>query len=235
MKIYVPSMTISKFRGAEHFNRYFESLASPGTEVTWEPGERGPETIESIYDEAMALPWMVDKIQNAKQKGFDAVIIYCMMDPGLAAAREASAIPVIGLMQASLTVALSLGRYFSILNPSPYPAAVRDLVTLYGLENHLASIRQLNIPVMDLFEDLLKYKETILKEGRKAVEEDGADVIVMGCGFMSGISEELQAELGVPVLDPTRTAIRFTEMIVGLGLSHSKKAYPFPVPKKKVI
>jgi Asp/Glu/hydantoin racemase len=48
---------------------------------------------------------------------------------------------------------------------------------------------------------------------------------------MSGINKELETELGVPVLDPDATAIRFTEMLVHLGQAHSKKAYPFPTPK----
>jgi allantoin racemase len=232
MRIYMPIMAIAEFdRDVEYFETYFESLASPGTEIVWEPAGRGPETIESVYDEVMSAPFMVQKIQKASEKGYDAVIIYCMADPGLVAAREATGIPVVGLGQASMVVASSLGRSFSILDPSPDSGAFTDLVRLYRLENHLASIRYLDIPVLELFQDIERHKPAILREGRKAVEEDGADVVVMGCGFMSGINRELQNELGVPVLDPDATAIRFAEMLVYLGQTHSKKAYPFPTPK----
>ena len=232
MKIYMPIMCIAEFgKDVQRFEKYFESLASPGTEITWEPAEKGTETIESIYDEVMCAPFMVQKIQRAKEKGYDAVIIYCMADPGLAAARESSDIPVVGLGQASMTVATSLGRYFSILNPSHYSGFYMDQVKVYGFENHLASIRNFDVPVTELFSNIEKYKDRILQEGKKAVEEDGADVLIMGCGFMSGINKVLQAELGVPVLDPDETVVRFTEMLVQLRLSHSKKAYPFPTPK----
>jgi allantoin racemase len=232
MRIYMPIMAIAEFdRDVDYFETYFESLASPGTEITWEPADRGPETIESVYDEVMSAPFMVQKIQKAREKGYDAVIIYCMADPGLVAAREATDIPVVGLGQASMVVASSLGRSFSILDPSPVSGTFVDLVRLYGLENHLASIRYLDIPVLELLLDIERHKPAILREGRKAVEEDGADVLVMGCGFMSGINRELQGELGVPVLDPDATAIRFAEMLVYLGQTHSKKAYPFPTAK----
>jgi allantoin racemase len=232
VKIYMPIMCIAEFgRDVQRFQNYFESLASPGTEITWEPAEKGTETIDSAYDEAMCAPFMVQKIQRAKEKGYDAVIIYCMADPGLVAAREATDVPVVGLGQASMTVASSLGRRFSIVDPSPHPGLYRDLVALYSLEDHVASIRNLKITVPELVSNVAQHKTAILEAGKKAIEEDGADALILGCGFMSGISKELQAELGVPVLDPDATVIRFTEMLVHLGVSHSKKAYPFPTPK----
>jgi len=57
-------------------------------------------------------------------------------------------------------------------------------------------------------------------------------VIVMGCGFMSGMAKEIEEELGVPVIDPWAAAIRFAEMLVTLDLSHSKRAYMPPPPKR---
>jgi allantoin racemase len=228
----MPIMCIAEFgEDVERFEKYFESLASPGTEISWEPAQKGTETIDSVYDEVMCAPFMVQKIQRAKEKGYDAVIIYCMADPGLVAAREATDVPVVGLGQALMTVASSLGRRFSILDPGPHPGLFRDLVALYGLEDHVASIRNLKITVPELFSNIEKHKDRILEEGKKAVDEDGADVLIMGCGFMSGINKELQVELGVPVLDPDATVIRFTEMLVHIGASHSKRAYPWPVPK----
>jgi allantoin racemase len=234
MKIYVPDMCIGEICGdIASFRAYLESLASPGTEVTWETTDKGTASIESVYDEVMCAPFMVRKIQQAHEKGYDAAIIYCMSDPGLVAAREATDIPVVGLGLASMIVAVSLGRRFSILGGGPETI---DQVRLYGLESHLASVRTfgswgVDVSVPELHANLGRFRSAILEQGRKAVEEDGADVLIMGCGFMSGISEELQAELGVPVLDPDKTAIRFTEMLVQLGQAHSKKAYPFPTPK----
>ena len=76
-------------------------------------------------------------------------------------------------------------------------------------------------------------KQATIREGRKAIDEDGADVLVVGCGLMAAIVDALQDELGVPVIHPYAASIKYAEMLVAMGLSHSKKAYMTP-PKKKI-
>ena len=69
--------------------------------------------------------------------------------------------------------------------------------------------------------------EGLLDQGRKAIEEDGADVLVSGCAFMMGVAERLQKELGIPVVDSTLAAVRVTEMLISMNLTNSTLAYPF--------
>ena len=63
--------------------------------------------------------------------------------------------------------------------------------------------------------------------GKQLVNEQGAEAIVLGCGATTGLAARRGRELGVPVLDPGLTAAKYAEMLVALGLSHSKRAYPY--------
>jgi allantoin racemase len=235
LRIKIPDMVIRQFGTVQEEEQEWLAAASPGTEVcVGAPTAKGPETIECIYDVAMCTPWLLEEIRTAEQEGFDAVIIPCMADPGLYAAREISNIPVVGVAEASYLVAISLGHRFSIMDPVPEGLGLtRQLLLTYGLERFVVSLRVLGLSVEELWADKRRVKDAIIREGTKAVEEDGAEVIVMGCGFMSGVNKELAEILGVPVVDPWATAIRFAEMLVNLGLTHSKKAYMTP-PRKRI-
>jgi allantoin racemase len=195
---------------------------------------KGPETIESIYDAAFYGPSLLEEIKTAEEQGFDAVIVPCMADPGLHAGREIASIPVVGTAESSFLLAIALGHRFSELEPTREGLALtRQLLLMYEFEKFVASLRVLGLSVEEIRSgDKGAVKQAILREGRKAVEEDGADVIVLGCTFMAGIAEEASEQLGVPVIDPLAAAMGFAEMLVRLGLSHSKEAYMTPSPKK---
>ena len=63
-------------------------------------------------------------------------------------------------------------------------------------------------------------EERILEEARKAVEEDGADVIVLGCTIEFGFYQKVQDELGVPVVDAIVAPIRYAEFLADLSARH---------------
>lgn len=237
MRIKIPHMVIREFGTIEEQEEEWLALASPGTGVrVTPPTPKGPETIECMYDVAMCTPWLLEEIRKAEDEGFDAIIILCMADPALYAAREISNIPVVGVGETSFLLAMALGHKFSIMEPVKEGLALhRQVVLSYGLERFLASVRVLNLTVEEVWADKEKLKEALIREGEKAVEEDGADVIVPGCGFMSGMAKDVEKELRVPVIDPWAAAIRFAEMLVNLGLCHSKKAYMTPPPKRREV
>jgi allantoin racemase len=237
MRIKIPHLVIREFGTIKEQEREWLALASRGTEVqVTPPAPKGPETIECLYDVAMCTPWLLEEIRKAEGEGFDAVIVLCMADPALHAAREVSSIPVIGVGETSFLLAIALGHRFSIMEPMKTGVAMhRQVLLSYGLDRFLASVRVLDLTVEEIWADKEKLREALLREGKKAIEEDSADVIVPGCGFMSGMAKEIEKELGVPVIDPWAAAIRFAEMLVGLGLSHSKRAYMTPPPKRREV
>lgn len=204
----------------------WQAIARPGTEVEVVRVMRGAESIESFHDVVMAAPFILQAVIEAEQDGFDAAIIHCMADPGLQASREAVSIPVVGEGQVNFLTAASLGSKFSILSPVPEG---RNLylhnLRAYGLERHLASIRHLDLTVLELRNDLELLREVFTREARSAVDHDGAEVIVAGCGEMFGVSARVTEEIGVPVLDPQVVAVRSAEMLVDLGVGQSKIAY----------
>lgn len=222
------------FASVEDQEAEWLKAASPGTEVKVSaPLIKGPETEECMYDVAMCTPWILEEIKNSENEGFDAIIIPCMADPGLYAAREIMNIPVIGPAESSFLLAIALGYRFSIMVPTKEGLGfTRHILHTYELDKFVASMRVLDLRVEEIFYDRKKLREALIREGRKAVENDGADVIVMGCGFMSGLVKEIEEEMDVPVIDPWLASMAFTEMLVSLGLSHSKKAYMTPPPKR---
>jgi allantoin racemase len=195
--------------------------------------EKGPASIESAYDEELAATWILEKVKEAEESGFDAVIIDCMGDPALNAARELVTIPVIGPCRASMAIASTLCDRFSVIT------VLRRLLPLfrrkakeYGFESKLASVRSVEVPVLELEEKKGEVKAKLLAESRKAIEEDEADTIILGCTGMIGMAEELQKVLGVPVIDPSIASLKLAESLVDMKISHSILAYPRP-PKKE--
>ncbi len=205
--------------------KYRESLVSAGTTVEIESIREGPETIEQDLDELLAGPAILEEVRRAERDGANAVVVDCALDPGLSGLREAVAIPVIGAGQAAFALAISLGDSFSIISPlGSLAPAYRRRIREYGLAPYLASIRVIDFPILDLLNP--EAGDAFVAAGAAAIEQDGADVLILGCTGMSPVVPALQARLPVPLVDPAAAAIAFAEMTVKLGLSHSKRSFP---------
>jgi len=204
-------------------------LARRDTEVEVVSIEKGPVSIESTYESATAEPYAIEKIREAETRGFDAVAISCMCDCGLNGGRELVKIPVTSACESSILLASALGAKFSMITIS---GGIKDLllrlVRQAGLESRLASIRGVDIHVVDLNRDTEKTKRALLQQGREALERDGAQVIVLACTGMTGMAHYLQNQLRVPVIDPLGASIKMAETMVDLRLAQSKLAYPEP-------
>ena len=231
MKILVVTPIVTKnLHGAE----VFEALVSPDTEIVHTTLDCGPASIESEFDEMLAVPDTVAKIMQGEANGIDAAFIDCMGDPGLKPAREAVKIPVVGPCEAAMHFAAMLGLKFSVVT-------VLDAVIpmfwnnakIYGVAEKLASVRSVDIPVLELDQNPVAMVAALVHESKAAVREDGAHVIIFGCTGMSGVAEQVQAGLAssginVPIIDPVAAGMRLTETWVRLGISHSKRTYPYP-------
>jgi allantoin racemase len=99
-----------------------------------------------------------------------------------------------------------------------------------GVGEKLASVRVVGIPVLELHANRERAIEATVAQGRKAIQEDRADTLIVGCmtmGFLE-IAEAAGAILGVPFINPARAALKFAEALAGAGLKHSKRAYMTP-------
>ena len=213
------------------------AVARPDVDVVVVNPEGAPAAVESAQDEAQAIPPTLELVRSAEGQGFDAVIIACFSDPGLDAAREATTIPVLGIQESAMHLAAQLGDRFSVLTtldrrvPVRYHAALRA-----GLERRLASCPVLDLPVLDTVTDRERVVNLLLRAGRQAVEEDGAEVLILGCAGLGDLAPRVQQILGVPIIDPNAAALKLAETLVDLGLSHSKaRLYATPTRESRVV
>jgi allantoin racemase len=217
----------------------YQAQAAPGSELSVVFVEQGPESVESDYDILLSAPGILAQVRRAEAEGMDAVVIDCMSDPALFAARELVSIPVVGPAQAAMSLAATLADRFSVVTILERDRPmIHNQWRLYDLQARGASIRSVNIPVLDLAKSGQRLCEAMIAQATLAVAEDGAQAIVFGCTGMGGLAAPVRAGLaqagypGVPVLDPTGVALKWAECLVGLGLSHSKQTFPVPPPKK---
>ncbi|GAA2873394.1 aspartate/glutamate racemase family protein [Microbacterium arabinogalactanolyticum] len=210
----------------------FEDAASDGTTVTVATIPAGTPSIESRRDEALVTPWVLRAAQAADAEGCDAIAVDCMLDPGVHAAREVVGIPVLGPCEASMHLAATLGHRFSVISVAEHHRDLMiDQARRYGVEPRLASVRSLQIPVLELEDDPDATFRTMVARAREAVQHDHAQAIVLGCTGLAGQAAQVQSALeaegiGVPVIDPSAAATRMLETIVAMGLAGSLITYP---------
>jgi len=218
-------------REIERRRAVLRRLAAPGTEVDVVDVPDGPSSIESAYEEYLSVPGTLARVQQAARAGYAGAIIGCFGDPGLDAARELVEMPVVGPAEASMLMACTLGHRFSVVTvlESVVPS-LRHLARRVGVGEKLASVRAVDIPVLDLAKDREHSIGRMIALGRRAVDEDGADALALGCmsmGFLEA-HQTIAAACGVPVVNPVSAALKLLEALIGAGLAHSKRAYPMP-------
>jgi allantoin racemase len=199
------------------------AVARKDVEVTVDRLEHGPEVLESYYDEALATPYILKKVKEANRDGYDAIIIAAFCDPGIEALKEISDVPVYGTAETTFSVALLLGNKFSILTEKKHKESVKiHQVRKMGLENRFAGVRALGMGVVEIGEEEEKVKMRGIEAARQMIEQDKAEVIIMGCASMAGYSREMEKILGVPILDPVTITYKVVEGLTELRIKHSK-------------
>ena len=210
---------------------YLQRHAAPDTEVDITDIPAGPVSIESMYEEYLSIPETALRAHELQADGWDGILLGCYGDPGLGALRELVDIPVVGAGQATALMASAVGRRYTVITVTDSVIGpLEETLRNSGGGDKLANVRAVNIPVLDLHNDRELAIEATLGEARKAIEQDRADTLIVGCmsmGFLE-IPEACQAELGVPFLNPARVQLKFLEAMLGAGISHSKRAYMTP-------
>ena len=118
-------------------------------------------------------------------------------------------------------------RFGVIMAAGDLPKHVWACAKVLGVADRLVAVPALTCTVADFLHDEDRSVAMTIAEGKRLVEEHGAEAIVLGCGATTGLAGRMSGELGVPVLDPGLIAAKYAEMLVALGLSHSKRAYPY--------
>ena len=114
---------------------------------------------------------------------------------------------------------------FSVITVLPTSAnEIGDHLRMYGFSSRVASVRSANVPVLAL-EDEQEAEKHLYAAARKAIDEDGAQAIVLGCTGMMAMRDSLEKRLGVPVIEPYSAAIQFAASLVRMKLRQSRLSY----------
>lgn len=163
--------------------------------------------------EALVTGEIIRATHQANQEGFDALVIGCFYDTALHDAREISGdMIVVAPCHASIEIALTLANNFSIIvGQQKWVNQMQATVREYGYRDKLMSFRDVGLNVVEFQQDHNCTCERLIAAGRKAIEEDHAESLILGCTLETGFYREMEAELGVPVIDPTIAAFKAAE------------------------
>ena len=199
------------------------AVAAPGTEIRADQPIDGPVSIEGPYDAAFAVPGMLGRIGEAVAAGADAHVIACFDDTGLDAARALTPMPVIGIGEAAFHMATLVAERFSVVTTlSRSIATIEANLGRYGLAARCARVRAAEVPVLALEEEGSEACDRISAEIARAIAEDRAEAIVLGCAGMTDLARRLERIHGLPVVDGVAAAVVLSEGLVRLGLATSK-------------
>ncbi|WP_040978454.1 aspartate/glutamate racemase family protein [Oceanobacillus jeddahense] len=208
---------------------YLNQLASPEFIVDVKPIEYGADYLESYYDQCISGPSILSEVVKAEQGGYAAVLLLCMSDPAIDACREAVDIPVVGTGQASILFAASMGMNFSMITIlEGIIPLIDNVIRTSGCDYSIATpVRALNLSISEMAGNKEIVIDKFVEVGKKAITEDKAHVLIMGCTEMGvGVKEKLENKLQVPVIEPNAAALMTAMYQVKCNLIHSRKTYP---------
>ena len=222
----------------EFDQKFLQERAGPQFTVEISSLTSGVETIEGDYDDVLCAPFVVDKVLEAESQGYDAAIIDCFLDPGLAAAREASDIVVVGPGEASMLLSLTLGDSFSILSTSAkrYKSYVpNSRVRQLGLSERFVSEWGAGFTVASIPENTEKIAAQLADAAMEMREQDEPDVIILGCTGLSRVVDMVAPRVDVPVIDPSIAALSMAQALVLSKFKQSRASYRRPGKKTRKI
>jgi allantoin racemase len=208
--------------------------ASPGTEIVAVTPRFGPASVESILESHLSAVGVLDAVMHAPGP-YDAVILAGFGELGREALQELVEVPVVDITDAAAHLACLLGRSFAVVTTVPRAVpAIEDRLTLAGLRARCVAVRAIQMSVLDLEADPDATAAAITAAATRAVHDDGAEVICLGCAGMAGLAERVSAQVGVPVVDGVTAAVTLAESLHRLRLRTSKVGFSAPSPDKPI-
>jgi Asp/Glu/hydantoin racemase len=188
-------------------------FAAKGTNLRAVTGAFGPRYIASRVGYAIAGHAAVDALANDPGHK-DAVVLACFGDPGLAALKEISRVPVVGMADASILQACALGHRFSIVTGGErWKPMLEEFVASHGLSSRLASVRTVAPTGADIARNPRAAMAMLAKGCTACVREDGADVVILGGAGLAGLAAKLKSRVEAPLLDGVACALSMAEAL----------------------
>jgi len=208
------------------------AAAEPGTEIVALTPFIGAESCEGNYESYLAAVAVMDRVL-AYDEPYDAVIQAGFGEHGREGLQELLEVPVVDITEAAVHLAYLLGHRYSVVTTLDRTVPlIQDRLLVAGLDSHCVSVRSSGMSVLELERSPEEALNAIVAQARQAIEDDHAEVIVLGCGGMAGLDLAIRSATGVPVVDGVSAAVKLAESLVRLGLTTSKvRTYAPPRPK----
>lgn len=203
--------------GLPVFAQELRQYICPHTEIDYVTLDtNGTDNYEFEVYEAYMSPQILDRVRGLEEEGYDAVILGCFYDPAIVPARElCTKMVVVGAAQASISLAKLICKRYSLLIPRDKNYThMREMVERNHGIDALASIRMLNLKVMEIQEDETFRDSRMEEEITAAVHEDLAEAIVLACTMEVGTFLKLQEKYGIPIIDPVIAGLKTAEYLV---------------------
>lgn len=169
--------------------------------------------IEFRAYEAMVTRGIIRATRQAAREGFDALAIGCFYDTALHDAREVSGgMIVTAPCVASCEIAASVANRFGIIvGRRKWVHQMHSTVREHGHEHRLSGFYHVEMGVTEFQRDHEETGRRLIEAGRKAVEEDFAEALILGCTLEIGFYKEVEKAVGVPVIDPSIAVLKRAE------------------------
>lgn len=207
-------------------------VASSGTRIEFSEisGELFKLTGNTEVLRMLAGTQVVEKAKEAERRGFDAVVPFGGLDLGVDAARSYVDIPVVGMGRSGLCIAANLATRIAVIvyGNSNVPA-VRKLIREVGFADFVCTVTRVNLHIREMTPDNSRFRQVLVDESKRIVSNHNVEVIVpLGTSFLptNAFAREVSAEVGVPFVNCVAAGVKTAEMLIGMGLKNSRKAYP---------
>jgi allantoin racemase len=191
----------------------------------------GPESLESWSDYHLAGIAVLPLLE--KHADVDGIVLACFGDPGLYLLKESCSVPVVGIAEASMSLAVLLGARFGILAGMRRAVELMDsMVRTNGFESRYAGTVSLEMRVLDFDKDRSTTLK-VLERASRQLRDTGAEVLLLGCAGLTAFVQDLQARVEMPVIDPVEAGCRMLQTLFATGLNTSHIGlYSKPAPQK---
>lgn len=193
------------------------AISSSTTEIIPLTATKGVPYISSRAEAQIAGAIVLEMIAEQKNE-IDAVVIAAFGDPGLLAAREQFNLPIVGMAQASLLSACLLGERISIVTFTPLMSRwYLDSVKASAVEKFFVGVRTPSMEKLNAFAEQASMETELRKLVNLSIEEDGADVVILGGAPLAGMAPRMQSQVNCILLDPISCAVSMAESLVKLS------------------
>jgi allantoin racemase len=224
--------------------------ALKGVEIDIDEGYLIDNATEKRDEEVLALisVGVVKKVREyAETDKYDAIVLTGAIEPGFAASRVASKIPVTGAVHSAVHVASLIGDRFSVIHTvASSSRIIRQCAERYGLNHKLASVRFCGNSSTYMYGFLSKYQKeerTKVPEVRKivddimdqciaAIEKDRADSLIIGCEPLMTFKDDVRQRLDdggyseIPIISELAAGVEMAKAMVNMKLTQAPRAYP---------